>query len=551
MNKYQLTEYAELLFSTAVYKTANITDAEDLVQDTLIAALAAIEQKKEIIDPKGWLMTVLNRRYYDMLRRKYRKPLVSFDVIEDIPENNAVWDKIESSEAAENIRRSLSSLVSLYRQVMVRYYMHNESIRQIADALGIPENTVKSRLDTGRKHIRKEFDMENYTKQSYEPEQLWLCNSGKSGLNNEPFSLVENNRIEMNLLILAYEKPVTVPELAKAIGISTTYIEPIVDKLVTGELMKRVSDKVYTDFIIYTEKDRTANNRLEREIADKCYKGVWEIVDSGFYELRQADFYCKLPSSQQEKLESFFAVRTVQAAVNNVRNQVSGTYPFESYPDRKNGGKWFAMGNRYPSSYDWKKEYHKYSISGESVQQLDNYCGAKAIASCEYDCDLGKTHSGYGGDGDLPFRMDGIDVVKMLYALHKGKEDDLPIINTHCFENTEGLIRMGFLERDKNDRVINAIPVIGMADRWKLYKLSEKYDNIISDSFEKEFMRLMNDPVKLPEHLRSVPEWQRYMWCCSSLTMMIILNAHHSGLFFGERDLESSPVPAKFIAVDI
>ena len=74
-------------------------------------------------------MTVLNRRYYDMLRRKYRKPLVSFDVIEDIPENNAVWDKIESSEAGENIRRSLSSLVSLYRQVMVRYYMHNESIR--------------------------------------------------------------------------------------------------------------------------------------------------------------------------------------------------------------------------------------------------------------------------------------------------------------------------------------------------------------------------------------------------------------------------------------
>lgn len=69
--------------------------------DTLIAALAAIEQKKEISDPKGWLMTVLNRRYYDMLRRKYRKPLVSFDVIEDIPENNAVWDKIESSEAAK------------------------------------------------------------------------------------------------------------------------------------------------------------------------------------------------------------------------------------------------------------------------------------------------------------------------------------------------------------------------------------------------------------------------------------------------------------------
>lgn len=64
-------------------------------------------------------------------------------------------------------------------------------------------------------------------------------------------------------------------------------------------------------------------------------------------------------------------------------------------------------------------------------------------------------------------------------------------------------------------------------------------------------MRLMNDPVKLPEHLRSVPEWQIYIWCCSSLPMMVILNAHNSGLFFGGRDLESNPVPATFVAVDI
>ena len=69
--------------------------------------------------------------------------------------------------------------------------------------------------------------MNSFEKQSYEPEYLWMSNSGHLGTDNEPFSLVGDDRITMNLLILAYEKPVTIPELAKAIGISTTYIEQI------------------------------------------------------------------------------------------------------------------------------------------------------------------------------------------------------------------------------------------------------------------------------------------------------------------------------------
>ena len=187
----------------------------------------------------------------------------------------------------------------------MRYYMHGESIKQISKSLGIPENTVKSRLDTGRKHMRKEFDMENYTKQSYEPETLRLSFSGKMGMNGEPLSVVGNRKIEMNLLILAYEKPVTVPELAKAIGISSAYIEPIVDALVDGELMKRVSDRVYTDFIIFTRKDRTANIALEKSIADKHYKEIWSIVEKGWRSLEVRRFTSLSPNMQGRSLKAF------------------------------------------------------------------------------------------------------------------------------------------------------------------------------------------------------------------------------------------------------
>lgn len=218
MNKINLTEYVDFLLDAAIYKCGNIVEAEDLVQDTLLAALTVLE-RKSIDNPAAWLMTVLNRRYYDLLRRKYNKPTVSFDVITDVPGDGEIYDDIEKSAEAEEIRRCLAYLIKLYREVMVRYYMHGEKVKDIAAALGISENTVKSRLDAGRKRIRKEFAMENYTKQSYEPESLVMSISGRCGFDGMPFGLVGNDKIAMNLLILAYDKPVTVTELAKAIGI--------------------------------------------------------------------------------------------------------------------------------------------------------------------------------------------------------------------------------------------------------------------------------------------------------------------------------------------
>lgn len=550
MNKNELTEYADYLLKTAMFKVNNIEDAEDLVQETLIAALIAIHQNKLIENPKNWLVTVLHRKYYDMLRRKYRKGTVSIDMIGEISVYDEISEQIERSEDAENIRRCLAHLTNIYRQVMVRYYMHEESVKQIAEALGIPENTVKSRLDTGRKHIRKDFTMENYTKQSYEPETLWMTNSGQTGLDSEPFTLVGNDKITMNLLILAYKKPVTLPELAKAIGISTTYIESIIEKLVQGELMKRISDKVYTDFIIYTETDRIANHKLEAELAEEHFKGIWKIVQSGLDELHEQDFYKSLSSSQAIKLDSFFAIRTIQNATNGIRDEACGGAPkFEDYPDRPNGGKWYAMGNCYPADYDWSKNtYHNYIISGECEITLGDYCGLKWLKFCEYDCCIGKAYCGYNGD-DIKYKMSGLDVMKMLYAIYIGNENALPIINVHCFDNIEGLKRLGFLSSDEQGKVICDVPVIKLDDRLKLYELSKKYDNVIFEKYHDEIMKLMQNPVKLPSHLKSVPNWQRYMDCCCTFPMRVIMNAHENGLFLAGRNLKENPVPAIFLAI--
>lgn len=70
--------------------------------------------------------------------------------------------------------------------------------------------------------------MKTCTKQSYAPELLHLSCSGAVGLNKEPFSLVEStDTLAQNVLLLAYEKPVTAAELAHALGTPAAFIEPI------------------------------------------------------------------------------------------------------------------------------------------------------------------------------------------------------------------------------------------------------------------------------------------------------------------------------------
>ena len=384
MNKEILTEYADLLMKVAVSKCDDLEDAKDLVQETLLATLTAINKGKEISEPQNWLMTVLNHKYYDMLRQKYRKPYVCIDEIGEIPDESSFDD---GSEDAENIRRCLANLTSIYREVMVRYYMNGNSIADIARSLGIPEDTVKNRLFTGRKHIRKEFSMESYTKQSYEPDDLFISCTGCMGYDNEPWSLVGSDRIKMNLLILAYEKPVTVSDLSKAIGISTAYIEPIIDKLVAGQLMKRVSDKVYTDFIIYTENDRNANLDTELKLATDLCKDIWSIVSIGLDELRSSDYYNRQNEEQALKLESFFVLRTIILATCDVRDGVAGGRKnIEDYPERPNGGKWYAMGNLYSHGYDYGNcPYSRYQFSGEVVHTRQNVLGVKELSMCSYE----------------------------------------------------------------------------------------------------------------------------------------------------------------------
>ena len=84
-----------------------------------------------------------------------------------------------------------------------------------------------------------------------------------------------------------------------------------------------------------------------------------------------------------------------------------------------------------------------------------------------------------------------------------------------------------------------------MSDRWELYKTEDKFCNRISQEFGDELKKLFTNPIIIPPHLKSVPDWIRYMWCNSSFPMFVILNAKNNGAFHNGI---IEPTPAIFLA---
>ena len=257
MKKYEIERYLDLLFSRALSKCGNLDEAEELMQETALCALVYLAKGKKVDDFKAFLITVMNRRYNDMLRKRYRHPVIRLGDDFDIIDDEDVFESVFASEEAETVRREIAYLKNIYREVIVLYYMEGKSIPEIASALAIPEGTVKTRLSAGRERVKKGMEkMKNYEMQSFKPITLWLSHSGNNGVNGEPFSLINGDLIAQNLLWLAYRKPAGASELARGIGIPMAYIEPILKKLYDGELMRKIGDKYYTDFIISTLEDK-------------------------------------------------------------------------------------------------------------------------------------------------------------------------------------------------------------------------------------------------------------------------------------------------------
>jgi RNA polymerase sigma-70 factor (ECF subfamily) len=151
--------YSQELFHFLVRFTGSASTAEDIVQETFLQVHLAAESFDRTRRFKPWLFTIAANKARDVLRSRARKPEVPLDAsvggesdggrrfVDFLADDTlAPTAALEHDEQSRIVQRVVDELPDHLREVLVLGYYHRMPYKDIAEILGVPLGTVKSRL---------------------------------------------------------------------------------------------------------------------------------------------------------------------------------------------------------------------------------------------------------------------------------------------------------------------------------------------------------------------------------------------------------------------
>lgn len=151
--------HSQELFRFLVRFTGNAAAAEDIVQEAFLQvhlSAASFDRSRRF---KPWLFTIAANKARDLLRSRSRRPEVPLDAnvgsadeegqrfLDFLADTSNIPSAVmERDEEQEFIRSVLAGIPDHLREVLILSYYHRFPYKEIAEILGIPLGTVKSRL---------------------------------------------------------------------------------------------------------------------------------------------------------------------------------------------------------------------------------------------------------------------------------------------------------------------------------------------------------------------------------------------------------------------
>lgn len=148
-----LREHQSMVFSIALRVTGDWAAAEEVAQDVFVELHRRLEGIESREHAKAWLRKVATHRAIDAVRRSARLPKTDVEAI-DPPENPANGDAL----LARHLERLVARLPDQMRAAIVLRYQEDLTPTEIAEALEMPVATVKSNLQRGLQHLRRETE---------------------------------------------------------------------------------------------------------------------------------------------------------------------------------------------------------------------------------------------------------------------------------------------------------------------------------------------------------------------------------------------------------
>jgi RNA polymerase sigma-70 factor (ECF subfamily) len=163
--KTLVDRYKDRVYNTAFRIVGNAHDAEDVAQETFIAAYRSIGSFDLSRKFAPWLLKIATNLSIDHLRRK-RPTTVPLDSLEanavDVSSslrygNADPLQAAETSELCQLAEKLISRLPPKYRAAITLYYTEDLTYGEIAGALDIPMGTVKTYLHRGREILKTQL----------------------------------------------------------------------------------------------------------------------------------------------------------------------------------------------------------------------------------------------------------------------------------------------------------------------------------------------------------------------------------------------------------
>ena len=147
-----VSRYERVLFRVALRLTGEYEDARDATQNAFVKAFEQLHRYDGKRKFFSWLYRIAVNECLN-LRRSRRPEQAMTDEFEGSNAQNGPFEAFAQVEARSRIDRAMAHLSFEYREVIVLRHFADLSYEEMAEAIGVPEKTVKSRLFSARQKL--------------------------------------------------------------------------------------------------------------------------------------------------------------------------------------------------------------------------------------------------------------------------------------------------------------------------------------------------------------------------------------------------------------
>ena len=380
MNEYLIQQFVdemqEPIFYFSLRRCSDPMDAEDLAADICAAVITALRRGITVRHLHAWVWSIARAQYrLWAIRRHKTAELFSSEDIGDLllaDDTLNAEEQIVHDETLVLLHQELAFIRADYREVVVAFYIEDRPVSDIAKRLSIPEGTVLSKLHRARKTIKEGMTMaRTFGTRSYKPEDIsfnqnWNPSTGPDGRH-----YIER-LIPKNILLEAYDNPVTAEELSIALGVALPYMEDELARLCEGDLLLFDGKRYKTAIAILSADAQLAMKTTAERYADLLTPHVLQAID---------EINSKEGLPQNQSMEDRRAALLEMYIGSNPRRMLSPMFTLK----HKNGAEWAIMGfeacDYTPRSLSvWSSDqYHQIIMLGNRTDDTELSINAAAV----------------------------------------------------------------------------------------------------------------------------------------------------------------------------